>query len=184
MHRSIRLFIAVLALLAVAGGTALAARQTGVDDSRAPLAASHEASPAANEADEADEPMTEEAAAALVERLAGAGLETDAATLTALAADHGVGGAVRLLGWAQEKELDVAFIADMRADGMGWGQIAKELDVHPGIGKWMRGAHEPGGDADDAGDEAGALGQGGPHGLPDQARGNGRANAPGQANRP
>ena len=180
MHRSIRLFIAVLALLAVAGGTALAARQTGFDDSRAPLAASHQPSPAADEADEADEPMTADAAAALVERLDGAGLETDVATLTALAADHGVGGAVRLLGWAQESGRDVDEIVAMRAEGMGWGQIARQLDVRPGIGKWMRGAHEPGED----GGEAGALGEGGPHGVPDRARGNGRANAPGQANRP
>lgn len=181
MHRSIRLLIAVVALLAVAGGTALAARQTRVDDSRAPLAASPEASAAA---EEADEPMTAEAATALVERLAGAGLETDVATLTGLAADHGVGGAVRLLGWAQESGRAVDEIADMRADGMGWGRIARELDVHPGVGKWMRGAHEPGQDDADEGDEAGSLGPGGPHGRPDQARGNGRAHAPGQANRP
>jgi hypothetical protein len=25
----------------------------------------------------------------------------------------------------------------MRADGMGWGQMARELDVHPGLGSIM-----------------------------------------------
>ena len=191
MHRSLRLIVAALVLLALAAGTALAARQPTADHGRAPLAASPAGSPAtgeekdadeadgADEADEAGEPMTTETAEALVERLAAAGLETDAATLLALAADHGVGGAVRLLGWAQESGRSVDEIAAMRADGAGWGQIAKELGVHPGIGQWMRGEHGSAG-----ADGAAALGTGEPMGLPDQARGHGRSGAPGQATQP
>ena len=188
MHRSLRLIVAALVLLALAAGTALAARQPSADHGRAPLAASPAGSPAsdeadetdeADEADEANEPMTTDAAQALVERLSAAGLETDAATLTALAADHGVGGAVRLLGWAQETGRSVDDIAAMRADGMGWGTIAKDLGVHPGIGRWMRGDH-----GGDAADDAAALGDGEPIGRPDGARGHGRQGAPGQASRP
>ena len=182
MHRSIRLVLAALVLMALAAGTALAARQPSADHGRSPLAASPAASPAAEDLDEAEEPMTTDTAEALVERLRAAGLETDAATLMALAADHGVGGAVRLLGWAQETGRGVDEIAAMRDDGMGWGRIAKELGVHPGIGQWMRGDHGSD-DADDA-EDAAALGDGEPVGLPDQARGHGREGAPGQASRP
>jgi hypothetical protein len=182
MHRSLRLIVAAFVLLAVAAGTALAARQPSTDHGRAPLAASPAGSPATDGAEEADEPMTADAAEALVERLAAAGLETDSATLLALAADHGVGGAVRLLGWAQETGRSVDEIAAMRDDGMGWGRIAKELGVHPGIGHWMRGDH--GSDQADEADDAGALGDGEPVALPDQARGHGRSGAPGQATRP
>ncbi len=180
MHRSLRLVLAALALLALAGGTALAARQPSADHDRGPLAASPAASSAADAADEAEEPMTADTAEALVERLAAAGLDTDAATLMALAADHGVGGAVRLLGWAQETGRSVDEIAVMREDGMGWGKIARELGVHPGIGHWMRGEHA----SDDADDAAATLGDGEPVALPDQARGHGRDTAPGQASRP
>lgn len=186
MHRPIRLIVAALVLLALAAGSALAARQPAADHGRLPPAASPAGSPAtdeaneANETDEADQPMTAETAQALVERLAAAGLETDADTLLALAADHGVGGAVRLLGWAQESGRSVDEIVAMRVDGSGWGKIAKELGVHPGIGRWMRGDH--GSDAAD--DAAATLGDGAPLALPDQARGHGRDNAPGQAARP
>ena len=183
MHRSIRLFVAALVLLALGAGTALATRQPAADHGRSPLAASPAASPAtegAEDADEADEPMTAATAEALVQRLGAAGLETDAATLMSLAAEHGVGGAVRLLGWAQETGRSVDEIAAMRADGMGWGRIARELGVHPGIGRWMRGEHG----SDGADDAAATLGDGEPVALPDQARGHGRDNAPGQASRP
>lgn len=158
MHRYVRLVLAALVLLALAAGTALAGKLPAQDDTRAPLAASPEA-----QADEADAPLTDETTQALVDRLADVGLETDVATLTALAADHGVGGAVRLLAWAQETGTDLEVIAGMRADGMGWGQIARELGgPHPGIGSWMRGTHE----VDDA-----AAATGGGHG---------RDTAPGQ----
>ena len=142
MHRPIRLALASLVLVALAAGTALAVQQPAAERSDALT-------------QEADAPLTAEAAQALVDRLATAGLETDVATLTALAADHGVGGAVRLLGWSQETGESVDAIATMRADGMGWGQIAKELDTHPGIGTWMRGGNGPPEAGSEAGSEAG-----------------------------
>ncbi len=168
MHRYLRLFIAAFVLLALAAGTTLAGKLPAPDDGRAPLAASPEV-----QADEADEPLTAETAQALVDRLAEAGLVTDAATLTALAADHGVGGAVRLLGWAQETGTPIGEIVEKRAEGMGWGQIAKELGTHPGIGTWMRGAHGADDDGEDAEDTEGAGAANG--------RGEGLATAPGQA---
>jgi hypothetical protein len=47
--------------------------------------------------------------------------------------------------------------------GLGWGEIARELDLHPGIGSIM--------------------GNGGGNGPPGHANGLGRANAPGQQDR-
>ena len=50
---------------------------------------------------------------------------------------------MRVAAWAQESGTSAADIAAMRdGDGtpesvMGWGQIAKELGVHPGIGSVM-----------------------------------------------
>ena len=162
MSRPIRLILASVVLVALAGGTALAVRQPSAD---APQNLAQDG--------EADAPLTAEAAQALVDRLAAAGLQTDVATLTALAADHGVGGAVRILGWSQTADpaVTVDEIVARRADGMGWGQIAKEIGTHPGIGRWMRGGNGPADEAaaDDAGD----------------GNGRGRDTAPGQAkNRP
>lgn len=154
MHRPIRLLLLVGVLLALGAGAALGIAQPTADRAPAPLA---------------DEPADGTVDQALVDRLGEAGLVTDVATLDALAAEHGVGGAVRLLGWAQESGMSVDEIAARRADGMGWGQIAKELDLQPGIGRWMRGGHEP----DEASADAGDAGQG-----------RGRDTAPGQTNRP
>lgn len=161
MSRPIRLVLASVVLVALAAGTAVAVQQPSADAPRS-LAQDGEA-----------DALTPEAAQALVDRLAAAGLQTDVATLTALAADHGVGGAVRILGWSQTADpaVTVDDIVTRRADGMGWGQIAKELGTHPGIGRWMRGGNGPADDA--AADEAG------------EGNGRGRDTAPGQAkNRP
>jgi len=85
---------------------------------------------------------------------------TDAATVAALAEKYGVGGAVRILAWGAATDADVA---GMRDSGMGWGQIAKQLNeedadgdlnLRPGIG-WVMGGG--------------------------QGEGHGKANAPGQA---
>ena len=148
MTRPIRLLVAALALLALAAGSVLAVAQPRPDEGRAPLAASPAASGEAPDggADEQPaDPLTAEAAQRIVDRLAAAGLTTDAPTLTALAAEHGVGGAVRLLGWAQDPEVgkSVEELAAMRDSGMGWGRIARELGTHPGIGRWMRGGQGP-----------------------------------------
>lgn len=71
----------------------------------------------------------------------------DRQQLADLAATYGLGGAVRLVAWSSESGKTIEEIAAMRDTGgpdggpMGWGQIAKELDVHPGIGSIMGNGH-------------------------------------------
>ena len=104
------------------------------------------------------------------DRLAAHGITVDEAQLTDLAGRYGVGGAVRLMAWAEETGMTVEEIAAMRdGDGtpesvMGWGQIAHELGVHPGIGSIMGNGGGGGRDAapgqqDDTGDEGDASGR-------------------------
>lgn len=148
-NRTGRIVVASLALVLVAVATAVAAPADRGAQPVAPLAASH--APGGED----DPPPTGEELAHAVDRLANAGISTDAETLAALAADHGLGGAIRLLAWADASGRSTGELAEMRADGMGWGQMAKELDgAHPGIG-WI-------------------MGNGGGHG---------RAGAPGQQGR-
>jgi hypothetical protein len=130
MNRQTRLVIAGSALLLLVAGTALAAQ--------APPQAERETVVA----DEPETPPTAEELAHAVERLSAHGIAATTEQLSALAADHGLGGAVRLLAWADETGKSVDEIAAMRAgDGdtapMGWGQIAKDLGVHPGLGSIM-----------------------------------------------
>jgi hypothetical protein len=82
----------------------------------------------------------------VVELLDDAGVTTDAAELDEFADEFGLGGAVRILWWAEAAGVEPSVIADMRDDGMGWGQIRKALaednedfDVGPGIGPVMGG---------------------------------------------
>jgi hypothetical protein len=86
----------------------------------------------------------------LVERLGDLGITTDAAELEALADDHGIGGAVRILAFADAAGVDPSEIIAMRDDGMGWGQIRRALaeehegfDLPPGIG-WIMGGNGQG----------------------------------------
>jgi hypothetical protein len=81
----------------------------------------------------------------IVERLADAGITTNAAEFEALADDHGAGGAVRILAFADAAGVDQSEIIAMRDDGMGWGEIAHALadanpdfELGPGIG-WIMG---------------------------------------------
>lgn len=156
-HRSARLAIGVATLLLIFGaGTAL-----GFDE-------------------EGDGSPSEKLIDSLVEQLEAAGVETTAEDLVALLPGHGVGGAVRILTWADAAEMDPAEVAAMFDGGMGWGQIAKQLmednpdlDLSPGIG-WVRGGHGHG-HAQSAGEELDAEATGQGHG---QARGH--AHAPGQ----
>ena len=182
MTRPIRISLAVLALLALVAGGALAARQPRPDNARSPLAASPAASPDDKGAEDADEgdaadaegaTLTDDAAQALVDRLAANGLDTDVATLQDLAARYGVGGAVRLVGWADASGKTIDELAAMRDEGTGWGRIAKDLGLHPGIGGWMRNpaAGDHAGDAADGADDA--------TGQADDAGARGRAHAPG-----
>jgi hypothetical protein len=124
--------IAAIAVLVIAVGSAFAVGQPTTP--RSPLLADESAEPQEQQ-DEA--PPTEEDVAHAVERLQAKGFSTDAAALAALAAEHGVGGAVRLVAWADETGMSVDELVAMRADGMGWGQMARELDVHPGLGSIM-----------------------------------------------
>ena len=53
---------------------------------------------------------------------------------------------MRVLAWSDELAMDVEEIAAMRdgtdaEPGMGWGRIAHELGVHPGIGSIMGNGH-------------------------------------------
>ncbi len=57
--------------------------------------------------------------------------------LQSLSADYGLGGAVRLLAWADATGMSLADLRALRDDGAGWGQIAHDLGVSPGIGSIM-----------------------------------------------
>jgi hypothetical protein len=170
MNRTARILVAALALLLLVVASALAAPSDRGQERMAPVAASHQPQSPGNDdpEDEVDTQDEEDAApsaellARLVDRLDAAGVTADADSIAALAADYGVGGAVRLLAWAQESGLSTDELASRFDDGEGWGEIANELDLHPGIGSIM--------------------GHGAP---PDQAQagGLGRAGAPGQQDR-
>ena len=82
----------------------------------------------------------------VVELLDDAGVTTDTAELDEFADDFGLGGAVRILWWAEAAGVDPSEIAAMRDEGMGWGQIRKALaedhedfDLGPGVGPVMGG---------------------------------------------
>lgn len=106
-----------------------------------------------SEAEDQGAPPSADEVARVVDRLADAGVDTDEDTVAALAADHGLGGAVRLLAWSDASGLSVDEIADMRAgsgdeEPMGWGRIARELNasnpelhLRPDIGQIMGGEH-------------------------------------------
>lgn len=191
MPRFLRITLSVLVLLAVLVGTALAARHLPAPAAGAPLAASPAASPSEDEGPSVDEDANEggdaindAAAQAIVDRLAANGLHTDVATLRDLAARYGVGGAVRLIGWADASGRTLAELRAMRDGGSGWGQMAHELGLHPGIGTWMRdaAAADAGGEAADRDEGADASGsEGTDEGQPESAGAGGRDHAPGQA---
>jgi hypothetical protein len=150
MSRRSRLSALVaLALVFVATGTVLALR-----------APQSPAEPRQLAQDGEDGQPSAEDLAHAGERLAANDLEVSDDLLAELAAEYGVGGAVRVVAWAGADDARMAEIRAMRdgdgteGSGMGWGQIAKDLGVHPGIGSIM--------------------GQGGGHG---------RDNAPGQQDR-
>jgi hypothetical protein len=148
---------ASLALIVALAGTALATRAPQTSDEPAQLAASHEAEPE-NEA----ENDGEDGPAVAIDRLSEAGIEVDAAVFEDLATRYGQGGAVRLYAWADATDYSVDEIAAMRdGDGepVGWGRLAKDLGVHPGIGSIMGRGNAPDGppgqqkrDPDDADD--------------------------------
>lgn len=144
--RALWLPFAIVVALTLAAGGVLARSDNSPN---APQLLADEPSPEAQASPEAQtESLSADNADRIVGLLEDAGIETTAEEFTALAADLGVGGAVRALAWADatEGETTADEIATMRADGMGWGVIRKELDadgtlgLHPGIGWIMRGA--------------------------------------------
>jgi hypothetical protein len=151
--RRLALFGALLLIVALSG-TALATLVPRDDSNPAPLAASAE--PGADEADEAEVVDPADLAHA-ADRLAANGIEADGSQLAALAERYGVGGAVRVLAWADQTGRSVDEIAALRdgdgeTPGLGWGRIAKELEVHPGIGSIMGTGNGNGHDDDEDAD--------------------------------
>jgi hypothetical protein len=138
MTRSTRLAILSGTLLVLVAGTALGT-QVLRPGTQGPATASQE---------EPDAPPTADELAHAVDRLAASGIDATAEELTALAADYGLGGAIRLLAWADATGMSVDELRALRDGGAGWGQMAKDLpgDVNPGIGTIMGngGGHGPG----------------------------------------
>ena len=96
--------------------------------------------------DEAEGPATADELAHATERLEASGISVEDAVLSDLAGRYGVGGAVRVLAWSDATDMSVEEITAMRdgtdtEPGMGWGRIARELDVKPGIGSIMGDGH-------------------------------------------
>ena len=126
MKRPLRLAIFVTTLVVLVGGTALATQAPRLGQQGPPTASN-----------EPETPPTAEDLAHAVDRLAEQGISVTADRLGALAADYGLGGAVRLLAWADETGMSLADLRARRDEGAGWGQLAKDLGVHPGLGSIM-----------------------------------------------
>lgn len=161
MNRGSRLaLLAAGALVLAAAGTVLATRPPTPADRPGHQASEHEAEPAGHADGDASKARALSRAA---ERL-----DVEEELLGELASEYGVGGAVRIVAWSLDND-EGATIEQIQAmrdgDGsegsaMGWGRIAKELGVQPGIGSII-------------GNGGGAV----------HARGHGRDGAPGQQGR-
>jgi hypothetical protein len=147
MHRYLRVFVPVLALLLLVAGTTSADRGKSAE---------HRSNDPKVETDteKSNEAISDQLLDRIVSALGDQGITTDADTLRGLAEKYGVGGAVRVLVWADASGKDPSEIGDMFDSGMGWGQIAHKLmegdsslDLSPGIGKIMSNGHAHGGGA-------------------------------------
>jgi hypothetical protein len=127
MKRSVRLAILIASLAVLLAGTALATQSPRLGQ-QGPATASNEP----------EAPPTADELARVVDKLAAQGIDADADQLSALAAEYGLGGAVRLLAWADASGMSVADLRALRDDGAGWGKMALDLDLHPGLG-WIMG---------------------------------------------
>ena len=128
MKRPVRSALLLGSLLILAAGTALAT-QTPRPSQQGPAAASQEEQP--------DAPPTADELARAVDKLAEQGIDSSVDQLSQLAETYGLGGAVRLVAWADATGMSVAELRELR-EGAGWGSLAKDLDVHPGLG-WIMG---------------------------------------------
>ena len=138
MHRSLRIGLFVLLLVGVVGGSALAAQVLRSNKTPALLGASGE--PEASEAAEA--PPTADELARAVDRLKAHDLTATVDQLKALAGKYGLGGAIRLVAWSAGTGKTIAQLSAMRDAGKGWGRMAHELGVSPGIGWIMGNGHK------------------------------------------
>ena len=159
MARSTRLPVFGGTLLLLVAGTALATR-TPHETPQLPATASHEP--------EAPPPAIDLTHA--VDRLKASGISATDQQVRALATDYGLGGAVRLLAWADASGKSLDELKAMRDAGRGWGEMAHELGLSPGIGSIMgqAGGHgaedapglakdkpaHPGGDNDEPAEES------------------------------
>jgi hypothetical protein len=102
-----------------------------------------------------------------------AGITTDASALTGLADTYGMGGAVRILAFADAAGVDPAEVTALRDAGMGWRQIARELgiDLGPGIGWIMNGHGQDQTDKDKGPGPGNGWGPGGNPNKPDEPEG-------------
>lgn len=93
----------------------------------------------AEQADDADGAPSPANLERIADALAAAGITTTPEELAALADKVGVGGAVRILRFAQASGKTPAEILALFESGKGWGVIARELklDVGPGNGSVM-----------------------------------------------
>jgi hypothetical protein len=148
MHRTNRLaLLGAAALLLAVTGSVFGTRAPNEPAEPALVAASHQVE-AENEAetDEADA----EGLAHAQERLAARDLDTS--RLEELAARYGVGGAVRLIAWSAATSVPIDDLAAQRDTGgeggepMGWGRMAQDLGVHPGLGSIMGNGNGKAGD--------------------------------------
>jgi hypothetical protein len=128
--------LAALTLVVAVAGTVMATRSPQASPQRTGTLA-----------DEAEEAADADAVTRAIDRLAEHEIEVgDQAAFEELAARYGLGGAVRLYAWADETGMTVDELALMRdGDGtpVGWGRLAKDLGVHPGIGSIMGNGRGP-----------------------------------------
>ncbi|HSK93161.1 MAG TPA: hypothetical protein VLA76_03785 [Candidatus Angelobacter sp.] len=140
MNRANRIaLLAALALLVALAGNVLANRAP-VAEAPGVLQANDHDEPDAADENEDEGPPSDAAVDRVVDRLAASEIEASADRVRELAELHGLGGAVRLLAWEAEG-VSIDDVLERRAAGEGWGAIAKELGVHPGIGSVMGGGH-------------------------------------------
>lgn len=162
MNRTAAMSGTALALLLLLAASTLAAPGRGEPRQPAAPAASHQ--PQGDD----DGPPSAELLDRVVKRLGDADIQADVQLVSALATEYGVGGAVRILAWADATGMAPADIGAMFDAGQGWGAIARQLneedperELRPGIGSIM------------------GRGNAGGQGV-----GLGRGNAPGQLKKP
>lgn len=97
-----------------------------------------------DEEPEADEAPSADVVALVIEKFATAGVTTTPEEVEKLAAEYGLGGAVRIISWANASGKSVDEIVAMKEAGKGWGQVAKELGLPRGNGSIMNGGHGKG----------------------------------------